>query len=439
MPAAAPAPPPQGTATLWVAPPAQPIPSPRVRAVETEDRPPLTIDVDAERRLWTLSAPPGVPSRPVVTGGTVYLFLADGRLAAVDPDRGRVLWCSAPLTQPDTARLVSVGEVVVIAVQRESGRCGYVALDAATGTVRWTRIKSDLHRVAVAGSTLVLWNDTYDERAKIAGVDALTGELLWQNEFERIWRLLVRGERVILDTGGLRALDARSGEELWRKGHGNPLPGQQGTDDAAVFHAWKDGTEPELSLCASDTGEQLAATRFPRRAMRHFSEPPILLDGGRALFAKSYGRRIQVYAHSGLAAAEPLLELRLARWRFTYFSEGPVCVGDWLYAVGGRRHHVYAAECGGGSGPRALPVTAPNGRAVTWPRTIAGPSHVFLSDGRTVAAVREGRVLWTTATDVFDSWPVPLGPDRVLFSSRSRTGDGYLLHCADAETGRRHT
>ncbi|MGV9273840.1 outer membrane protein assembly factor BamB family protein [Streptomyces griseosporeus] len=407
MPAAAPAPPPQGTATLWVAPPAQPVPSPRVRAVETEDRPPLTIDVDAERRLWTLSAPPGVPSRPVVTGGTVYLFLADGRLAAVDPDRGRVLWCSAPLTQPDTARLVSVGEVVVIAVQRERGRCGYVALDAATGTVRWKRIK--------------------------------TGELLWENEFERIWRLLVRGERVILDTGGLRALDARSGEELWRKGYGNPVPGQQGTADAAVFHVWKDGTEPELSLCASDTGEQLAATRFPRRAMRHFSGPPILLDGGRALFAKSYGRRIQLYAHSGLAAAEPLLELRLARWRFTYFSEGPVCVGDWLYAVGGRRHQVYAAECGGGSGPRALPVTAPNGRAVTWPRTIAGPSHVFLSDGRTVAAVREGRVLWTTATDVFDSWPVPLGSDRVLFSSRSRTGDGYRLHCADAETGRRHT
>ncbi|MFF9623918.1 PQQ-binding-like beta-propeller repeat protein [Streptomyces griseosporeus] len=406
----------------------------------------MTIDADAERRLWTLGAPPGVLGRPVVAGGTVYLPIADGRLAAVDPDRGRVLWCSAPLTEPDTTRPVPVGEVVVMPVQREHGRCGYVALDAVTGTVRWKRIKSDLHRVAAAGSTLVLWNDTYDERGKIAGVDALTGELLWENEFERIWRLLVRGERVILDAGGLRALDARSGEELWRKGHGNPLPGpgsplpgQQGTDDAAVFHVWKDGTEPELSLRAADTGEQLAATRFPRRALRHFSGPPILLDGGRALFAESYGRRLQLFAHSGLAAAEPLLELRFARWRFTSFSEDPVCVGDWVYVVAGRRDQVYAAQCGDGSGPRRIPVTAPDGRTMTLPRAVAGPGHLFLSDGRTVAAVRDGRVLWTKATDMYDSQPVPLGSDRVLFPSRSRTADRNRLHCADAETGHRLT
>ncbi|KOX25105.1 hypothetical protein ADL06_19455 [Streptomyces sp. NRRL F-6491] len=384
--------------------------------------------------------------RPVVAGGTVYLPVAGGRLAAVDPDRGRVLWCSAPLTEPDTGRLVPVGEVVVIPVQGEYGRSGYVALDAATGTVRWTRIKSDLHRVAAAGSTLVLWNDTYDERAKIAGIDALTGELLWENEFQRIWRLLVRGERVILDAGGLRALDARSGEELWSKGYGSalpepgsPLPGQWGTDNAAVFHAWKGGTAPELSLCASDTGEQLTATRFPRRALRHFSRPPTLLDGGRVLFAESYGRRLQVYAHSDLATAEPLLELRLARWRFTSFSGNPLCVGDWVYAVAGRRYQVYAARCGDGSGLRPLSATAPDGRAVRLPQTVAGPRHLFLSNGRTVAAVRDGRVLWTTATDTYDSWPVPLGSDRVLFPSRSRTADGYRLHCADAETGRRLT
>jgi hypothetical protein len=129
--------------------------------------------------------------------------------------------------------------------------------------------------------------------------------------------------------------------------------------------------------------------------------------------------------------------VRLGRWRLTSFSDRPVCVGDWVYAVTWR-DGLYAAEAGGRRGLRRLKVTAaPYGRVVRPTRITAGPEHLFVTDGKDVAAVRDDRVLWVTATGEYDSKPVPLGADRVLFRSRSRDRKQARLYCADAETGRR--
>lgn len=401
-----------------------------------DDRAPLTIKADAGRGLWTLSAADGTLGWPVVVGGTVYVPVSGGRIAAVDAGGGRILWHGAALTEPHPGGLVRADGVVVVPVQRESDRSGFTALDAATGEVRWTRRKSGLHRVAAAGSTVLLWNDTSEDRGKIAGIDALTGEPLWEDEFERIWGLLVRGDRAILNAGGNRALDARTGEELWCKGYGSLLEEGE-VDDAAVFHSWNGGACPELSVRASDTGKQLAAVRFPQRALKQFSGRPTLVDGGRVLFANAFERRVRLFAHSGLERAEPLADVRLGRWRLTSFSGRPVCVGDWVYAVTGR-DGLYAAEAGGRRGLQRLKVTAaPYGSVVRPTAITAGPEHLFVTGGRDVAAVRDGRVLWVTATGEYYSKTVPLGVDRVLFRSRSRNGKQARLYCADAETGSR--
>lgn len=138
----------------------------------------------------------------------------------------------------------------------------------------------------------------------------------------------------------------------------------------------------------------------------------------------------------GTASAEPLLSLRLGRWRLTSFSSRPVCVGDWTYAATWRYDGLYAADAGGRRGLRPVRVTAPDGLAVRPLEITTGPGHLFVTDGQTVAAVRDGRVLWAKATGEYDSKPVPLGSDRVLFRSRRRGGKEDRLYCADAETGR---
>ncbi|MGW7256462.1 hypothetical protein [Streptomyces sp. NPDC054834] len=49
-----------------------------------DDRAPLTSKADAGGVLWTLSAPSAGLGRPVVVGGTVYVPVSGGRIAAVD-------------------------------------------------------------------------------------------------------------------------------------------------------------------------------------------------------------------------------------------------------------------------------------------------------------------------------------------------------------------
>ncbi|MER5177587.1 PQQ-binding-like beta-propeller repeat protein [Streptomyces sp. NPDC002896] len=402
-----------------------------------DDRPPLTITASAGKGLWTLSAPTGTLGQPVVVGGTVYVPVSGDRIAAVDAHEGRIRWCSEALTKPAPERLVCAGGAVVVPVLRDRDPGGFTALDAATGKVLWTRRKSELDRMAAAGSTVVLWNDTREERGEIAGVDALTGETLWEDGFKRIWGVLVRGERVILDAGGFRALDARTGEEVWDEGYGDLL-GQDGTTgDAALFHSWSGGGLATLSVRAYDTGKALSTTRFPQRALKHFSRPPALVDGGRVLFSETFGRRVRVFACAGVDRAESLGRPRLSRLRFTSFSDPAVCVGDWVYALTWR-HRLHAAEIGGRRRLRRLSVVAPDGRVVREPNEIAaGPEHLFVSDRDSVAAIRDGRVLWVAATDVWGNPPVPLGADRVLFRSANRKARRDRLHCAEAETGRR--
>jgi outer membrane protein assembly factor BamB len=123
----------------------------------------LTIKADAGKGLWTLSAPEGGLGQPVVCGGSVYLPLSGDRVAAVDAHEGRIRWCSEALTKPAPERLVTVGGAVVVPVLRDRDPGGFTALDTATGKVLWTRRRSELNRLAAAGSTLVLWKDSRDE------------------------------------------------------------------------------------------------------------------------------------------------------------------------------------------------------------------------------------------------------------------------------------
>ncbi|WP_262061104.1 PQQ-binding-like beta-propeller repeat protein [Streptomyces sp. STR69] len=270
-----------------------------------DDRVPLSVAVDAERRLWTLRAKGAGVGHPVVEGDTVYVSVPGERVAALDAGSGRVRWWSREVAEVWPPYVAVGGDVVVFPARQETGPDALTGLDAATGRVRWTRRESALCTVvAVGDSTFVVWNGTPEERGSIAGVDALTGETLWEDEFERIDGLVVRAERVILGAGRLRALDGRSGDEIWSGGEGELLRQAGGTvEDAAVFLSWRGRSYGPKSLVvgASDTGEQLAETRFPGEAQRYRWGHPELVDGGRALFYGTTGRRVRLLGYHGVA------------------------------------------------------------------------------------------------------------------------------------------
>ncbi|MGI5457055.1 PQQ-binding-like beta-propeller repeat protein [Streptomyces sp. CA-249302] len=402
-----------------------------------EDRVRLTVDADAQRRLWTLRAVGGGVGRPVVVGGAVYVPVPGGRIAALDAESGQLRWCSEEIEKAKSAESVVAGEVVVVPVGWDRERKGFTALDAATGKVRWTRRKSRLHRIAAVGDkTLVIWNDENEERgAAIAGVDALTGETLWEDEFKRIYGLVVRGERVILDDGNIRALDGRGGEELWEEGSGSLLE-QDGSEDAAVFRSWSGGVRNTLAVRASETGRTLAETRFPDgKALKNSWHSPTLVDGNRALFAGPFERGVQLFSSAEPDRARFLGSWRLSRWRSGTLREA-VCVGDRVYVVTWRRQ-LYAARIDDGRNLRRLSPTGPYGKVVRPHDLVAGPGYVLTWDRDTVALIRDGSALWTKAVaSPILGGPVPLGHDRVLLQVRDRRTGETRLACVDAETGR---
>ncbi|MFF8845804.1 PQQ-binding-like beta-propeller repeat protein [Streptomyces sp. NPDC015127] len=407
-----------------------------------DDIPQLTVRAHEGSRLWTLRAPAGTMFGPVVAGGSVHVPLAEGRIVALDAHSGGLLWCSRPLTDPDPQALARADGAVVVPVRRDAERCGFTALDPASGEVLWERRKSPLVRLAAAGPTVVLWGEAGEDRGRIAGVDARTGETLWEDEFSRIWDLLVCGPRVVLDVGDLRALDARTGEELWTQesaGFGALLR-PEAPSDSVVFHCWS--SHAVLSVRATGTGEEISRTRFPRRTVERLTYDPALVDGERALFSAPLKRRIRLYAYAGRDRAEPLASPSLGWWRFTSLSERAVCAGDRLYALTWRRR-LYQAGTNGTNGGRHLmqPVglTAPDGRTLREPSVLAaGPEHAFVGGDGAVAGVRDGEVRWVVPTNLWRGTPVPLGTDRVLFRSVTEDGRWAGLHCADADTGRRH-
>lgn len=403
-----------------------------------DDSVPFTVTADPERRLWTLRAEGAGVGELVVAGGTVYVSVPGERIAALDAGSGQVRWCSRTVEEASLAGMAVTRDVVVVPVRPERESSAFTALDAATGTVRWTRRESPLNRIVGAGdSTLVLWNDTPDDRLPIAGVDALTGETLWADEFGRSHKLLVRGELVILSAGGIRALDARSGTEVWAEGAGHLLRRGVQVEDADVFRVWENSLRNILAVRASVTGQTLAATQFSARAVKYFWGDPELVDGGRVLFYEYFGRRIRLFAYAGLGHARALGRWKLGRWRRSSIANA-VCIGDRVYALGRRQLELYVAEIGRRRGLRRVALRGPDGRVLRWPEcVVAGPGYALVL-GEGAALVRDGRVLWVLDNG-WSGHPLPLDEDRVLVRNWCSVGSEpeLGLFCVDVETGRR--
>jgi alcohol dehydrogenase (cytochrome c) len=240
----------------------------------------------SRRALWVFAvvAMAGlVPAMLAAQGGGGYASVTDARLLNPEPHnwlmyRGNYEgWGYSPLdriTKGNVKRLVPVwsfstgvteghqsppivnnGVMFVTTPQQQ-----VIALNAQTGDVLWRwkkELPEDLLQLHPTNRGVGLYEDkvyvgTVD--GKLVALDAKTGKLVWEKVvgdyklgyYMTLAPLIVKGKVIVGLSGGelgirgfIAALDARTGQELWRT-YTIPAPGEPGADTWSG-EAWKTG------------------------------------------------------------------------------------------------------------------------------------------------------------------------------------------------------
>ena len=305
-------------------------------------------------RLWSRDIRPDWAGRGIASGGglalgegRLFVTSAYGKVVAMDPATGTVLWrkrLEAPVTAPPT---VAGGQLFVVATDGTGW-----ALDAADGKVLWqlARLPAASGMVggaapAVAGARVFLPFATGD----LAAAERSTGTEAWRTRVagQRLGQANagitgISGDPVVVGntvyvgnrSGRVAALDATTGAERWsaREGAFGPVWPVGGS----LFLVSDQG---ELVRLEAATGARVWGvplgryldTRERRRAevVAHFGP---VLAGGRLRVASSDGRLRSFDPATGALLSETALPSGAA--------SHPVVVGRTLYVLtrDGRLH-----------------------------------------------------------------------------------------------------
>jgi outer membrane protein assembly factor BamB len=234
------------------------------------DAAPLPADIGPDKNvLWKTALPPG-HSSPVVVGDRIYLTaVRDQRLLTLALDRkdGRVLWTAeAPAKKLEQVHRIGShaqpspaadGECVVSFF----GSCGLFCY-SRDGKPLWHRPFGPFKNDFGAGSSPVLvggrvfLSQDHDQESFLMALDARTGETVWKtdrSEFLRgfctpvIWDVAGRKQVVVAGTLRVAGYEPESGKEIWtvrgisRTVCATPAVG----DDGQLYVAgWSAGGDP---------------------------------------------------------------------------------------------------------------------------------------------------------------------------------------------------
>ena len=179
----------------------------------------------------------GVRSSPIVVGDRVYVGSLDTNLYCLDADSGDIVWNYKTEGYITSSPAASDGAVYITSQESNSG--ALYKIDAAEGSVIW---KCDIPYVIAAdrGTDLHVSPTVADGMVFVAankqnyyGINAATGEIEWTyvttEGTEGIGGYLVAsmayhdGELYIVDMFFITALDANTGEVVWKSWIGTEL------------------------------------------------------------------------------------------------------------------------------------------------------------------------------------------------------------------------
>lgn len=203
--------------------------------VGTADNFVLALDADTGALAWEFEVKHSIWSTPTYEDGIIYVGSLDKYVYALDAETGDLLWDQ--LLGGSISGSIAVGEDLLYVGSFDKQ---LHALDKATGQIRWSVPEAGTEDWIWAGPTLADGVVYFaDKKGNIFAVNAETGSALWSAQISGaiVASPVVNGDRVFIASAGqlpgaedqgirqgaLIALDAKTGEELWREETSAPL------------------------------------------------------------------------------------------------------------------------------------------------------------------------------------------------------------------------
>ena len=180
--------------------------------------------------LWTFEAQHPIFSSPVVFDGRVYVgeglhYTQDAKLYCLDVVTGKVIWDFQTTSHTESTPAVSNGKVYFGA-----GDDGLYCLDAETGRLKWRFPDAHVDGGPLVHDGCLYFGSGYDTKALFC-VDANSGQLVWKKDFAvPVWGAPALADGKLFvgigngnfeesdehPQGAALCLDPETGKEAWR-------------------------------------------------------------------------------------------------------------------------------------------------------------------------------------------------------------------------------
>jgi eukaryotic-like serine/threonine-protein kinase len=229
------------------------------------------IDKTSGTQRWKFATQGPISSSPAVSGGLVYISSVDGKVYAVDADLGTKRWEFATKGErrftapgihgaiPRTERMpdpfdvfLSSPTVVGGTLYIGSGDQNVYALEAATGTLRWSFAAGDVVHSSPAVANGLVYIGSWDRN--LYAIDAATGRERWRyvtgNDTTIYNQIGIASSPAVVDgmvfvggrDGRFHVVNAMTGVALWtHDNHGGWTIGSPAVRDGIVYFATSDG------------------------------------------------------------------------------------------------------------------------------------------------------------------------------------------------------